>query len=784
MAIFYYGNPLTGTPEDDFLIDYPNNPPNNTLSALGGDDVILADFDYFFGTAEGKFGTSIGTAYNITAVLGPWSTSANNEIANSTTIPHTSIVYQAAATEQAYWRVIAVAGQTIALDIDFSNTNTVIQLIGPDGVTVLASNDNSGSVDIGSNTSFDPSLTFTIPAAGTYYIRVYEAGSSPDFEVGDSFVLNVSLSGQAVTNDTPVSGNDTLIGGSGVDYLSGGGGHDLLSVGNGHTTANEIYNGGAGVDTLAGTTYGGYDLDFSSSFVHSIEALQFYDVGAGQIAFMRFLASQFGGNGIASDAAIRFSGFDDVTDRLVVEMGLSTTVNLSNLLFSGVDSNFDAVFIEGDASAENIIGSDIRDNVFAGDGNDTIDGGTGNDSILGGGGDDRIVGGAGADTMAGGFASDTYFVDSAGDIVDESFSEGFDTVYASVSYTLMASSAVEVLATPSVAGTAAINLTGNNATQQIHGNNGTNTLNGGGGADTMRGYAGNDTYIVDNAGDVIIEVAGGGSDRLYTSVSYVLAAAAAVEFMATPSVAGTAAINLTGNSYAQQLHGNAAANTLNGGAGADTMTGYGGNDAYIVDNVSDVIVEAAGNGSDRAYSSVNYTLAAGASVELLATSSVAGTTAINLAGNDLAQQIVGNNGNNVLNGYAGADTISGNSGNDSIFGGAGIDVLSGGAGNDYFLFNSAITAANADTITDYNVAADTFWLDNAVFTALALGDLAAGAFAANTTGAATQADDRIIYETDTGILRYDPDGVGGAAGVVFATVSAGLALTAADFDIV
>ena len=45
-------------------------------------------------------------------------------------------------------------------------------------------------------------------------------------------------------------------------------------------------------------------------------------------------------------------------------------------------------------------------------------------------------------------------------------------------------------------------------------------------------------------------------------------------------------------------------------------------------------------------------------------------------------------------------------------------------------------------------------------------------------------NDRIIYNTTTGALYYDPDGDGAAAAVQFATLGTGLALTAADFFVV
>ena len=74
-------------------------------------------------------------------------------------------------------------------------------------------------------------------------------------------------------------------------------------------------------------------------------------------------------------------------------------------------------------------------------------------------------------------------------------------------------------------------------------------LNGGTGADTMIGGIGDDTYVVDNAGDVVTENAGEGTDkRVLSWISYTLGAN--VENL---SLSGTASINGTGNEL-RQLH--------------------------------------------------------------------------------------------------------------------------------------------------------------------------------------------------------------------------------------
>jgi len=218
------------------------------------------------------------------------------------------------------------------------------------------------------------------------------------------------------------------------------------------------------------------------------------------------------------------------------------------------------------------------------------------------------------------------------------------------------------------------------------------------------------------------------------------------------------------------LNGTTFADFLSGGLGNDIMLGGTGNDIYVVDATGDRVFETTttssvvdAGGIDTVQSAVSFNLDATAGVRFVERLTLTGTANVNATGNALANILTGNAGNNVLNG------------------GLGNDVMLGGAGNDTFIFNSALGVTNIDRISDFNVLDDTVRLDDAVFVGLAMGTLAASAFAANSTGFAADASDRLIYEIDTGRLFFDSDGSGGAAGVQFATLTAGLALTNSDF---
>jgi Ca2+-binding RTX toxin-like protein len=219
----------------------------------------------------------------------------------------------------------------------------------------------------------------------------------------------------------------------------------------------------------------------------------------------------------------------------------------------------------------------------------------------------------------------------------------------------------------------------------LYGGEGNDALHGGKGADFMVGGVGNDTYYVDNADDTVIENLNEGTDTVYASVSYTLAAGTSVQYLRAN--AGSTGLTLTGNELD---------NTIVGGKGADTMIGGTGNDTFYVDNAGDSVTEKSGEGTDTVYANVNYTLGAGQSIQFLRAN--AGSTGLTLTGNEFDNTIVGGTG---------SDTLIGGKGNDTLQGGAGADMLTGGIGADKFTLATLAdsTVASPDAILDFSTTA-------------------------------------------------------------------------------
>jgi Ca2+-binding RTX toxin-like protein len=220
--------------------------------------------------------------------------------------------------------------------------------------------------------------------------------------------------------------------------------------------------------------------------------------------------------------------------------------------------------------------------------------------------------------------------------------------------------------------------------------------------------------------------------------------------------------NLSGGREDDRLYGLRGNDKLDGNRGNDKLFGGAGNDRLFGDQGADRLWGDDGN--DQLHGGSGHD---------------------RLSGGDGRDQLFGNSGNDHLLGGDGRDHLSGGSGDDWLSGGAGRDWLAGNSGRDSFVFNQALTSANVDQVTDFNVSRDTILLDNAFFTTLSEGMLTEAAFHVSTSSTlAHDADDRVIYQQTTGNLYYDADGNGGGAAIKFAELDAKLALKSTNFDII
>jgi Ca2+-binding RTX toxin-like protein len=443
--------------------------------------------------------------------------------------------------------------------------------------------------------------TYVVDQVGDVVTESGGGGDSDTVKSSISYTLglnveNLVLTGLAAINATgnalanQLQGNaaaNVLDGGAGADTMAGGAGDDTYTVDSTGDTLVEL--DGEGTDTVI--------TNLTHTLATNIENL----VLGGSAAVNGF--GNAGNNRLVGNAAVNRleggAGNDTLDggagrDTLIGGTGDdtylvdSTTDVVTEVAGQGTDAVVSSVTWTLGTALENLTltgSANLGGSGNAGD--NVLIGNSGNNALNGLAGADWLDGGAGADTMTGGSGNDTYVVDNVGDSVVETAGNGSDTVRASISYTLGTSQEDLILT-----GSANLNGTGNTQVNLLVGNSGNNVLDGGADKDTMQGGLGDDTYLVDNAGDVVIEAAGEGVDTVITSVNLTLSAN--VENL---TASGTANRNLTGNELANVLTGNAGANTLDGAAGADTLIGGAGNDTLIGGAGNDSLV--GGTGADQ-----------------------------------------------------------------------------------------------------------------------------------------------------------------------------------------
>lgn len=409
--------------------------------------------------------------------------------------------------------------------------------------------------------------------------------------------------------------------------------------------------------------------------------------------------------------------------------------------------------LTGTPGDDTLQGGNRDDTIQGGAGSDDLNGSLGNDLLNGDEGYDLLTGGPGNDTLNGGAESDWAFYLSATGPVNvnlatgrASGADGNDTL-----------SGIE-------------HLYGSVFDDVLTGDDEDNTLNGLAGNDTLVGGVGVDEAAYwDAAGSVNVDLSTGrasgadGDDRL-TGIENLHGSSFA------DVLTGDGANNyITGSSGDDRLDGGAGADSLDGGEGDDRLDGGDGDDELQGGDGHDTLIGGAGvdtvlfNGPELNYlitslgpgawriedrvglegidtlSGIEHlsfvivgtldgsTLAGGEGFDIAsyeeATSAVtvdldqgqavgaAGRNGLSsiegaIGSADFGDTLIGDTGDNQLEGLGGNDRLDGGAGSDDLDGGLGADTLIGGAGADHYVvddeMDQVIELDNAPGITSPN----------------------------------------------------------------------------------
>jgi Ca2+-binding RTX toxin-like protein len=231
--------------------------------------------------------------------------------------------------------------------------------------------------------------------------------------------------------------------------------------------------------------------------------------------------------------------------------------------------------------------------------------------------------------------------------------------------------------------------------------------------------------------------------------------------------------NISGSAGGDRLFALGGSDVIRGNGGNDVIAGGGGGDFLLGNGGRDVVY--GGGGSDR--------IKGGGGNDQLS-GGVGGDRLLGSRGQDA---LFGNGGDDRLSGGASEDVLTGGNGDDRLFGGSSADILAGGrgkdllfggAGADSFDFYNAETRSGPDRIADFSAGEDHITLINFAGLTVVAGTstLASSVFVSGT--AALDADDRVIWNSATGRLFYDPDGTGSAERIVICTLDAGTTVSA------
>ena len=532
-----------------------------------------------------------------------------------------------------------------------------------------------------------------------------------------------SLNGNSLANLLVGNGgSDLLSGQAGIDTLAGGDGDDTLDGG----TESDTLAGGRGDDSLQG---GDHDDILSGGWGRDT-----IDGGTG-IDTVTYLLDDdertYSGVSVnlATGYTTIFSGGATYADE-------DRLLNIENVVgTNGADT------IIGNDLANVLAGADGADNIDGGKGNDILVGGRGNDSLQGGEHDDILSGGWGRDTIDGGTGIDTITYLQDGDersysAISVNLATGYTTIFAGgVTYAnedrlLNIENVVATNGNDTVIGNDLANLlVGADGADSVDGGKGNDILIGGRGNDNLQGGE-DDDFLSGGFGKDTID-GGVGVDTVnylldedeksYSAVAVNLASGFATIFaggvtytdedrlLNIENVVGTnGADTIIGNDMANGLVGADGNDSIDGGKGDDSLTGGVGNDTLVGGSEDDQLLGGAGQDDLRGDAGTDTVVLfdqdTAWKVDLVAGTTshrnqgetgwtfedrltdienvITGNRNDDVTGNDLANRISTENGDDLVHAGKGNDVVIGGAGNDTLYGEDNDDQLVGGLGND------------------------------------------------------------------------------------------------------
>jgi Ca2+-binding RTX toxin-like protein len=604
-------------------------------------------------------------------------------------------------------------GDTI---LDYGGSNTFSTGAGQDTILFLGVPGGVQVVDGGSDTDY---LDFTT-----------DLTASQTFNGSNPALIQTLTNGTSIVNFEVYAlrfgtGNDTITGGAFDDFISGGGGADSLTGGAGADSleggaGNDVFVIASQADDANDSLIGGADLDTlrwtgtgnADLGTMTVSSVERIEF-AGGASTLFLRSSQFGTGFSNSLAVVGDTNFNAV----YVSMAAAGSFSLAGWTLSNWASS-DVLYVYGSFGGDSITGSAGRD---------ILSGERGADTIFGGGGDDYIV------------SNTLNAVDAQGDSL--SGDAGNDTIF------------------------------GGQASDTLLGGADNDTLAGGSGSDTLDGGTGSDTASYSNA-QATVQV-------FMYNMTYNTGDALGDVFTSIEALEGSANVDiLVGSFLGDSIFGGNGGDWLDGTYGGDSLFGQAGNDSLV----SRVQVDILDGGADFDFARYDYADAALRAYIYDTTQNTgwaAGDTFVSiegLAGSYFADDLRGDNNQNIIYGLGGADYVIGLGGS---------DLLIGGDGQDLFHFVGITDGgAGGDAIQDFVSGFDRISVTGQFFGLGSPGGVAIDSFRFVAGAAANLATSQFIYNNATQQLFYDIDGTGAGVQVLLATLQAGATLAAGDIIVI